>query len=97
MPPLNQALYRGKGPGGGPSLGRYAPVVGLTVLITLAVSNLLKTAPPEHRAAGGPGEFIPSRAAAAGSGEPDYRQSPRWELPEEWRQKVGTGQAAAGG
>lgn len=84
MPPLNQA-YVYKKPTGA-SLGRYAPVVGLTVLVTLAISNLFKTAPPEQRQ-GGQGEFIPSRQALE-VGEADYRQSPRWQIPDEWRRKV---------
>lgn len=75
------------GPSGGARL-QYAPVVGISVLLTLAATNFFKGAVPPDRGGQGPdGSFLPSRPAAE---EADgIRQSPRWQLPDEWRQKVG--------
>lgn len=73
------------------SIRKYAPVVGLTVIVTLAVSNFFKghpisvEKPPNgHQARG----FLPSHPRQQ-EADDSSRQSPRWELPEDWKRKVG--------
>jgi hypothetical protein len=71
------------------NFNKYAPVVAVTVLVTLAASNFLKPQPvPEQH---GPRDFLPSTHGRALQQMDDAgsRQSPRWQLPEEWKRKVG--------
>ena len=88
MPPPNSAFR--KSASSGVTLKRYAPVVGATVLLTLAVSNFLKPQPISEHRPHGQRDFLPNNHArlleAGGDGS---RQSPQWELPEEWKKKVG--------
>ena len=88
MPPPSSSFR--KPASSGLTLKRYAPVVGATVLLTLAVSNFLKPQPISEHRPHGQRDFLPSNHGrlleAAGDGS---RQSPQWELPEEWKKKVG--------
>ena len=76
---------------------KHAPLVGVTVLVTLAASNLLGgqlPGIPQGAAAQRQDDQLGlymSQGADAQGHQDDDSTVPQWQLPVEWRQKVRTG------